>query len=130
VSGATEPSEESSGLPIEVDAWEKEASREESEATTMAGTLPAEGGDRRRFGRATLVLGTTSIALVVGSFFFVPWGWQLGSLAAIVALACGGLALKYRRGDTASALIGISLALVVVLFGVLLILIFAFTPGD
>jgi 1,4-dihydroxy-2-naphthoate octaprenyltransferase len=77
-----------------------------------------------------LALGATSIALTVGSFFFVPWGWQFGILAAIAALACGGLALRYRRGDTASALIGIGLALVVVLFGVLVILIFAFTPGD
>jgi hypothetical protein len=96
----------------------------------MAGALPAEGSDQRRFGRAALALGATSIALTVGSFFFVPWGWTFGIMAAIAALACGGLALRYRRGDTASALIGIGLALVVVLFGVLVILIFAFTPGD
>jgi hypothetical protein len=96
----------------------------------MATALPAKEDDRPRFGRASLALGATSIALVIGSFFFVPWGWQLGSLAAIAALACGGLALRYRRGDTASALIGIGLALVVVLFVVLLILIFVFTPGD
>ena len=96
----------------------------------MAEVLPAERSEPWRFGRAALALGAASIALVVGSFLFVPWGWQLGSLTAIAALACGGLALRHRRGDTASALIGISLALVVVLFGVLLILIFVVTPGD
>jgi hypothetical protein len=64
----------------------------------MAGALPATESDPRRFGRAALALGAASFALVVGGFFFIPWGWDLGILAAIAALACGGLALRYRRG--------------------------------
>lgn len=102
----------------------------DSVATPMTETLSSTENDGPRFGRAALALGAASIALVVGSFFFVPWGWQLGTVAAIAAVVCGGLALRYRRGDTASALIGIGLALVVVLFVALLILIFVFTPGD
>ena len=94
----------------------------------MAAALAAKESTRPRFGWAALVLAATSIALTVGSFFFVSWGWQLGIVAAIAAIAYGGLALRYRRGDTAAALIGIGL--MVVLFGVLVILVFVFTPGD
>jgi len=96
----------------------------------MAAALAAKESTRPRFGWAALVLAATSIALTVGSFFFVSWGWQLGIVAAIAAIAYGGLALRYRRGDTAAALIGIGLGLMVVLFGVLVILVFVFTPGD
>lgn len=96
----------------------------------MAGAVPAKESDPRRFGRAALALGASSIALTIGGFFFVPWGWELGIVTAIAALGWGGVALRYRQGDTASALIGIGLASVVVLFGVVVILVFAFTPGD
>jgi hypothetical protein len=64
----------------------------------MAAALATKESNRPRFGRAALVLAATSIALTVGSFFFVPWGWQLGILAAIAALAYGSLAL--RAGET------------------------------
>jgi hypothetical protein len=83
-------------------------------------TAPPAKEDRPRFGRA-LALRATSIALVIGSFFFVPWGWQLGSLAANCRACVWRPGPPVSRGDTALALIGIGLAFVVVLFVVLLI---------
>jgi hypothetical protein len=92
-------------------------------------TGPEKTSRDGRLAHWALFLGALSVILVVLGFGWLPFGFDLGILLAIVALALGIRALR-RGGMRPAALAGVALGLLTVLAALFVILAFAFAPGD
>ena len=92
-------------------------------------TGPGDARSNGRLARWAVCLGFASAILVILGIGWLPFGFPVGIVLAVVALGLGVASLR-REGIRAAAIVGMaigSLALLGVLFLVLLI---AFAPGD
>jgi hypothetical protein len=84
---------------------------------------------KTHIGQWALILGLLSAILLLLGFGWLPFGFPLGTLLAIVAVGLGIAALL--RGETRpAALAGVVLGLLTVFAALFLILSIAFAPGD